>query len=85
MRSTKLVEWLTNEDIQNGLLSFNGLDYVEKESTFNQNIDDDYDALAKGISRDSFYNTYSDWIIFCAGRRHDVSLYSCLSIEFLSW
>ena len=72
VRSTKLVEWLTSEDIQAGLAQYHNKDFIEKESTFNQNIDEDYDVLARGISRNSFYNAYSDWIMFCAGRRSDV-------------
>ncbi|XP_028418258.1 pecanex-like protein 1 [Dendronephthya gigantea] len=71
VRSKKLVQWLTSEDIFAGLTEYQKKNFVEKESTFNQNIDEDYDVLAKGISRNSFYNTYSDWIIFCVGRRDD--------------
>ena len=73
IRSTKLVEWLTSEDIRAGLAEYHKKSFIEKEATFNQNIDEDYDVLAKGVSRNSFYNTYSDWIMFCAGRRSDVS------------
>jgi hypothetical protein len=73
IRSTKLVEWLTSEDIRAGLVEYHKKNFIEKEPTFNQNIDEDYDVLAKGVSRNSFYNTYSDWIMFCAGRRTDVS------------
>jgi hypothetical protein len=73
IRSTKLVEWLTSEDIRAGLAEYHKKNFIEKEPTFNQNIDEDYDVLAKGVSRNSFYNTYSDWIMFCAGRRNDVS------------
>lgn len=49
------------------------MNFVEREPTFNQNIDEDYDILELGISRINFCNTYSDWIAFCAGRRNDVS------------
>ena len=70
-----MVQWLTSEDIFAGLTEYHKKNFIEKESTFNQNIDEDYDVLAKGISRNSFYNTYSDWIKFCVEQRDDVRLH----------
>lgn len=36
---------------------------------FNHNLDDDYDFRVAGISRNSFWQVYSDWIQFCVGKR----------------
>lgn len=43
--------------------------FVELDPIFNHNLDDDYDFRVAGISRNSFWAVYSDWIQFCVGKR----------------
>ena len=69
------MEWLASEDISNGLAEFHKPNFVEKESTFNQNIDEDYEIRHQGVTRNSFFNYYSDWIMHCVGCRNDVRRY----------
>ena len=47
-------------------------EYVDVDSTFYHNIDEDYDLCRGGISRSSFVSCYLDWIQYCASRRHSV-------------
>lgn len=42
---------------------------MELDPIFNHNLDDDFDFRVAGISRNSFWNVYSDWIQFCVGKR----------------
>lgn len=43
--------------------------FVDLDPIFNHNLDDDYDFRVAGISRNSFWMVYSDWIQFCVGKR----------------
>lgn len=43
--------------------------FVDLDPIFNHNLDDDFDFRVAGISRNSFWTVYSDWIQFCVGKR----------------
>uniref|UniRef100_A0A6M2DZ74 Pecanex-like protein n=1 Tax=Xenopsylla cheopis TaxID=163159 RepID=A0A6M2DZ74_XENCH len=81
--SDKLQRWLSPKSkIQKSLeTSWNNSKYVDVDPVFNNNLDEDYDFRASGITRGSFCNIYLDWIQYCASRRSsnlDASLSSPL-------
>ncbi|KAH9427003.1 hypothetical protein DERP_014979 [Dermatophagoides pteronyssinus] len=59
------VKWIENDDIKQSLSYLNEKDFVDLDPTFNYNIDEDYDIMASGITRSSFYSTYFVWIDYC--------------------
>jgi hypothetical protein len=64
-----LQQWLESTAIQEALENTLERSFVELDPIFNHNLDDDYDFRVAGISRNSFWAVYSDWIQFCVGKR----------------
>ncbi|RXG72979.1 Pecanex-like protein 1 [Armadillidium vulgare] len=71
VQSSKLEEWLKNEDISNSLASLKEKKFADLDPTFHAKIDEDYDPKESGITRTSFCNVYLEWITFCVMRRKD--------------
>ncbi|CAM9837281.1 unnamed protein product [Lampetra fluviatilis] len=67
--SLRLEEWLESEVVREGLRPCCERGYADVDPTFNPNIDEDYDHLLSGVSRQSFCNVYLEWIQHCASRR----------------
>uniref|UniRef100_UPI00358F602F pecanex-like protein 1 isoform X2 n=1 Tax=Myxine glutinosa TaxID=7769 RepID=UPI00358F602F len=65
----QLDSWLTSREIQEGLQACTERGYADVDPTFNPNIDEDYDHVLSGVSRQSFCSVYLEWIQHCAGRR----------------
>ncbi len=72
VRSPKLETWLNNEAIEEALRPTLDASHVDFDPTFNMHVDEDFDSSASGVSRNSFCNTYLDWIQHCASRRDEV-------------
>ncbi|XP_071479063.1 pecanex-like protein 1 [Diadema antillarum] len=71
VRCPKLSQWLENESLSAALEPCTGANYVDCDPTFNPKIDDDYDQVKKGVTRDSFCDCYLEWIQHCASRRQE--------------
>ncbi|CRK86838.1 CLUMA_CG000666, isoform A [Clunio marinus] len=69
IKSPKLQQWLESQSIQEALEPTLERQFVDLDPIFNHNLDDDYDFRVAGISRNSFWTVYSDWIQFCVGKR----------------
>lgn len=73
IRSPKLQQWLASNEIKDGLKSTLVKSFVDLDPVFNINIDEDYDLLSCGITRNSFCSFYLEWIRFCAFQTENVS------------
>ncbi|XP_070578980.1 pecanex-like protein 1 [Ptychodera flava] len=71
VRSPKLHEWLTDSNIQEAVKPCMEKNYADCDPTFTPNIDEDFDHRSSGISRNSFFSCYGNWIQYCAGRRQE--------------
>lgn len=40
--------------------------FVDLDPVFNINIDEDYDIIACGMTKSTFFQVYGDWIAYCA-------------------
>ncbi|XP_065348077.1 pecanex-like protein 1 isoform X3 [Cloeon dipterum] len=69
MKSSRLEEWLKLPSILESLKEMSNRHFVDLDPVFNMNIDDDYDYVASGITRNSFCNVYLKWIQFCSRKR----------------
>lgn len=66
VRSPKLEEWLNNDTIISVVeMVTNSERYVDVDSMFSFNIDEDFDILHSGVSTHSFCSIYLRWIRFC--------------------
>uniref|UniRef100_A0A8C4QNL7 Pecanex-like protein n=1 Tax=Eptatretus burgeri TaxID=7764 RepID=A0A8C4QNL7_EPTBU len=65
----QLDSWLNSREIQEGLQPCTERGYADVDPTFNPNIDEDYDHVLSGVSRQSFCSVYLEWIQHCAGRQ----------------
>ncbi|KAI1289185.1 Pecanex-like protein 1 [Halotydeus destructor] len=65
LTSKRLQRWLSNEVVKEALEPLASDSYVDLDPTFNATIDDDYDFRASGITMNSFYCMYYNWIRFC--------------------
>lgn len=76
MRSPKLEEWLSSQNIQKALRPMQNPHFVDLDPVFNFNIDEDYDFSACGMTKNMFCQTYGDWIAYCvkkSGRSVDTT------------
>nr|XP_054759247.1 pecanex-like protein 1 [Lytechinus pictus] len=71
VRCPKLNQWLESESLSAALEGTTVPKYVDCDPTFNPKIDDDYDQVKKGVTRDSFCDCYLEWIQHCASRRQE--------------
>ncbi|XP_058129771.1 protein pecanex [Anopheles ziemanni] len=69
LRSPKLLRWLTSKAIEEALEHTTDRQFVDLDPVFNNNLDDDYDYRAAGITRASFWCVYGDWIQFCSDKK----------------
>ncbi|XP_050525456.1 pecanex-like protein 1 [Daktulosphaira vitifoliae] len=72
IRSPKLPLWLASEEINEGLKPTLSKSFVDLDPVFNINIDEDYDLLSCGITRNSFCSFYLEWIRFCAFQTENI-------------
>ncbi|XP_050441269.1 pecanex-like protein 1 isoform X2 [Adelges cooleyi] len=72
IRSPKLPQWLASEEIKEGLKPTLGKSFVDLDPVFNINIDEDYDLLSCGVTRNSFCSFYLEWIRFCAFQTENI-------------
>ncbi|XP_059482533.1 pecanex-like protein 1 isoform X2 [Neocloeon triangulifer] len=72
MKSTRLEEWLQSPSILDTLKDMSNRHFVDLDPVFNMNIDDDYDYVASGITRNSFCNVYLKWIQYCGRKREKI-------------
>lgn len=73
VRSPKLQQWLASDEIKEGLKPTLSKSFVDLDPVFNINIDEDYDLLSCGVTRNSFCSFYLEWIRFCAFQIENVS------------
>lgn len=73
IRSPKLQQWLASDEIKEGLKPTLGKSFVDLDPVFNINIDEDFDLMSSGITRNSFCSIYLEWIRFCAFQTENVS------------
>ncbi|CAO1422927.1 unnamed protein product [Diamesa hyperborea] len=69
IKSPKLQQWLDSPAIQEALEPTLERNFVDLDPIFNHNLDDDYDFRVNGVSRNSFWAIYSEWIQFCCAKR----------------
>ncbi|XP_043237692.1 pecanex-like protein 1 isoform X2 [Amphibalanus amphitrite] len=78
LRSTKLEQWLSREEIMSHVLEHTtSPGFVDVDPIFNMNIDEDYDFRASGITRNSFCNVYLEWIKYCVQQRDKAMECTC--------
>lgn len=73
IRSPKLEQWLASDEVKEGLKPTLSKSFVDLDPVFNINIDEDYDLLSCGITRNSFCSFYLEWIRFCAFQTENAS------------
>lgn len=71
IRSPKLHEWLQSQAIQEALEPTLDRSFADLDPIFNHNLDEDYDFRSAGITRNSFWNFYGEWIQFCCTKRQE--------------
>ncbi|XP_025412111.1 pecanex-like protein 1 isoform X3 [Sipha flava] len=72
IRSPKLQQWLASDEIKEGLKPTLSKSFVDLDPVFNINIDEDYDLLSCGVTRNSFCSFYLEWIRFCAFQTENI-------------
>jgi hypothetical protein len=72
MKSPRLEEWLLSASIGEALREMSGRTFVDLDPVFNMNIDDDYDYVNSGVTKNSFCNVYLKWIQYCGRKREKV-------------
>lgn len=75
MKSPRLEEWLLSASIGEALREMSGRTFVDLDPVFNMNIDDDYDYVNSGVTKNSFCNVYLKWIQYCGRKREKVMLF----------
>lgn len=71
VRCPKLEQWVSDQAILDALEPLADSSYGDCDVTFNPKIDEDYDPRLGGVSRESFCNTYLEWIQYCVSRREE--------------
>ncbi|VVC36055.1 Hypothetical protein CINCED_3A002996 [Cinara cedri] len=72
IRSPKLQQWLASDEIKEGLKPTLDKSFIDLDPVFNINIDEDYDLLSCGVTRNSFCQYYLEWIRFCAFQTENI-------------
>ncbi|KAL5239767.1 hypothetical protein ACI65C_007177 [Semiaphis heraclei] len=72
IRSPKLQQWLASDEIKEGLKPTLCKSFVDLDPVFNINIDEDFDLLSCGVTRNSFCSFYLEWIRFCAFQTENI-------------
>ena len=69
VRNKKLVTWLSNEAIMSQIEELESATFVDFDTVFRPVTDKDYDLALGGVTRQSFCQSYHEWLVCCNKHR----------------
>ena len=85
VRNKKLKSWLSDDSLMGQLEELEKGSYVDYDTVFRPVTDKDYDLTLGGVTRESFCQSYHEWLVCCNLRRpqSEVGSFSpCLSLLY---